>query len=476
MAGVTTKHVFFLGLGGIGMSALARHLHGLGHVVGGYDLTPSPLLAELEREGIAVTHSDQPQDMPSWAQEERPGDMTVVWTPAVPKDFPLFKHFEERGFTPVKRAALLGQLTADHPTLAVAGTHGKTTTSSWLAAMLDATEKGCHAFLGGVDANTGTNLVTRPGATWHVVEADEFDRSFHHLHPTCAAITNVEADHLDIYGTEEAFRAAFRTFGGQVKKRLILPSDLDWPTSGAPSQGPQLERFVVVHHGDPIPDHVAHVAATSPNGGSVHFSLKVPSKGGSSGTETVEFDAIPALPGRHNVANALVASALALHAGVTPSIVAKVVAEFGGVRRRMDVHLDTPEATYIDDYAHHPTELEALMEAVRERWPKREVTLIFQPHLYSRTRDFGLEFARVLALADRVFLLPIYPAREAPIPGVDAQWLFDNISSPHKHLATSDSIFGDLKACPADVLVTAGAGDIDRLVPQALQHMQDRLK
>ena len=217
MAGVTTKHVFFLGLGGIGMSALARHLHGLGHVVGGYDLTPSPLLAKLEREGIAVTHNDQPQDMPSWAQEELPGTMTVVWTPAVPKDLPLFKHFEERGFNPVKRAALLGQLTADHPTLAVAGTHGKTTTSSWLAAMLDATEDGCHAFLGGVDANTGTNLVTRRGATWHVVEADEFDRSFHHLHPTCAAITNVEADHLDIYGTEEAFRTAFRTFGGKSK-------------------------------------------------------------------------------------------------------------------------------------------------------------------------------------------------------------------------------------------------------------------
>ena len=279
-------------------------LHGLGHVVGGYDLTPSPLLAELEREGIAVTHSDQP------AGHAVVGPRGASWRhdrgldPAVPKDLPLFRHFEERGITPVKRAALLGQLTADHPTLAVAGTHGKTTTSSWLAAMLDASEDGCHAFLGGIDANTGTNLVTR-GATWHVVEADEFDRSFHHLHPTCAAITNVEADHLDIYGTEEAFRAAFLTFGGKSKTPSFCPSDLEWPTSGAPSQGPQLERFVVVHHGDPIPDHVAHVAVPLPTG---ERPLLPQGPLGSSETEP-SFDAVPALPGRHNVANALVASA-----------------------------------------------------------------------------------------------------------------------------------------------------------------------
>ena len=293
-----------------------------------------------------------------------------------------------------------------------------------------------------------------------MVEADEFDRSFHHLEPTCAAITNLEPDHLDIYGTSEAFRAAFEQFGRQVKDTLLLPAELAW---SATAGGPAIERFAVLEHGQPVPDDVHHVAHLTEGQEDVEFQVG-----------EVHFSARPALPGRHNVANALVAAALAIHAGARPKQVARAVAEFHGVHRRMDVHLDTPDAVYIDDYAHHPTELEALLSAVRERWPHRHITLVFQPHLYSRTRDFGEEFARVLGLADRLLLLPIYPAREAPIPGVDAQWLFDNISSPHKHLSTSDSIFGDLKACSADVLVTAGAGDIDRLVPQALQHMQRR--
>jgi len=469
------KHVFFLGLGGIGMSALARHLHRLGHVVAGYDLTPSPLLESLEREGIAVTHSPRPEDLPRWARRANEGTLTVVWTPAVPKDLPLFKHFLSQGHQPVKRAALLGQITRHRPTLAVAGTHGKTTTSSWLAAMLDATHEGCHAFLGGVDAKTGTNYVTREGATWHVVEADEFDRSFHHLHPDFAAVTNLEPDHLDVYGTEAAFREAFERFGSQVTKTLLLPHGLAWPNpcSGTES-GPRLERFVVCREGDDVPAEVDHLAVVSRNG-EVRFTLgRGPSQ--ADGTASTEFDVRPAMPGRHNTANALVAVALARHAGVEAPILADVVANYSGVKRRMDVLLDTAHAVYVDDYAHHPTELKALLEAVRERWPQREITLVFQPHLYSRTRDFGEEFARVLGKVDRLFLLPIYPAREAPIPGFDAQWLFDNISGTHKHLSTSDSIFGSLKACPVDVLVTAGAGDIDRLVPQALQHMQDRLE
>ena len=220
------KHVFFLGLGGIGMSALARHLHSLGHVVGGYDLTPSPLLDRLKEEGIWVGHSDDPDDLPAWARQETP---TVVWTPAVPADFRLKRHFESRGIQALKRAELLGAITRNRPTLAVAGTHGKTTTSSWLADMLMAHPAGCHAFLGGIDAATGTNLLSRPGAEWHVVEADEFDRSFHQLHPTHAAVTNLDPDHLDVYGTEDAFREAFHMFGSQVTQTLIVPHDLPWP-------------------------------------------------------------------------------------------------------------------------------------------------------------------------------------------------------------------------------------------------------
>ena len=459
MTTAVSKHVFFLGLGGIGMSALARHLARQGHVVGGYDLTPSPLLDALHEEGMHVTHSPRPEDLPPWANGTTK-DLTVVWTPAISQDFPLMTHFAQAGITPVKRAALLGAITDGKPTLAVAGTHGKTTTSSWLAAMMNAGETGCHAFLGGIDSRTGTNYLSRDGARWHVVEADEFDRSFHQLAPNCAAITNLEPDHLDIYGTPEAFREAFEQFGRQVTDTLLLPAGLAWPDT---PNGPTVERFDLLDKGQIKPHEVHHTAVITPGQEEVEFQVG-----------EVRFFARPALPGRHNVANALVAAALALHAGASPEDVAQAVGEFHGVHRRMDVHLDTPEAVYIDDYAHHPTELEALLSAVRDRWPNRHITLVFQPHLYSRTRDFGDEFARVLGLADRLFLLPIYPAREAPIPGVDAQWLFDNISSPHKHLSTSDSIFGDLKACSADVLVTAGAGDIDRLVPQALQHMQRR--
>lgn len=456
------QHVFFLGLGGIGMSALARHLHSLGHVVGGYDLTPSPLLDRLKEEGVWVGHSDDPDDLPDWARQKTP---TLVWTPAVPADFKLKRHFESRGIPALKRAELLGAIARNRPTLAVAGTHGKTTTSSWLADMLMAHPAGCHAFLGGIDAATGTNLLSRPGAEWHVVEADEFDRSFHQLHPTHAAVTNLDPDHLDVYGTEEAFREAFHVFGTQVGQTLIVPHDLPWPHQKT------LERFAVVDLGEDVPEGVDHLATLRPHAKSVTFELHR-----NNPDKICSFEAAPALAGRHNTANALVAAALASHAHVGADVLAHRVESFGGVKRRMEVHWDTPEATYIDDYAHHPSELEALLSAVRSRWPDRHVTMVFQPHLYSRTRDFGAEFARVLGQADRLFLLPIYPAREAPIPGVDAQWLFDNISSPDKHLVASDSIFTSLKACPVDVLVTAGAGDIDRLVPQALQHMQDRRK
>ena len=474
MTAIHTTHVFFLGLGGIGMSALARHLQQMGHVVGGYDKTPSALLTQLQKEGMTVTHTTKPSDLPAWAQNATRDTLTVVWTPAVPQDLPLLTHFDVLGITPIKRAALLGQLTQSQPTLAVAGTHGKTTTSSWLAAMLDATEAGCHAFLGGISARTGSNHLSRKGASWHVVEADEFDRSFHHLHPTIAAITNLEPDHLDIYGTGEAFREAFEQFGTQVQKTLLLPAGLTWMDSepSLPSQ-PQIERFALIGAGETPTGEVDHHVTWM--GEEAVFNIGSNASGGD-GMSPLTFTARPALLGAHNVVNALVASIMAWHAGVDGHTIRTVVERFGGVKRRMEVHLDHPSAVYVDDYAHHPTELQALLDAVRLRWPNREITLVFQPHLYTRTRDFGLEFAQVLGKADGVLLLPIYPAREAPIPGVDAPCLLDNISGAHTQLTTSDSIFGDLKARSVDVLVTAGAGDIDRLVPQALQHMKARLE
>lgn len=463
-----TKHVFFLGMGGIGMSALARHLHSLGHVVGGYDAQPSPLLDALQDEGLWVTLQDDPEVLPPWAREAGPDTLTVVYTPAMPAHLSHLLHFKAQGHVPMKRAQLLGQLTAQKPTLAVAGTHGKTTTSNWLAAMLWEMPDRCHAFLGGIDHSHGTNHLTSPSATWHVVEADEFDRSFHHLHPTHAAITTLDPDHLDVYGTSLALEEAFAQFGQQTREVLLLPMDLEWPHAKDGS-GPKLERFALCEAGQAPPADADHLAVLHPEGTMVEFRIGFKEKDGG-----IHFHARPSMPGKHNAANALVAASLAHHAGASQEVIARVVSEFQGVHRRMDVHLDTPNAVYIDDYAHHPTELRALIDTVKGRWPRRHLTLVFQPHLYSRTRDFMQEFSEVLALADRVILLPIYPAREAPIPGVDAQWLFDNISTPHKQLCTSDSIFGSLKACPVDVLVTAGAGDIDRLVPKALQHMQGR--
>ena len=427
-----------------------------------------PLISELVREGIAVSHSADPSDLPEWAQTMDPDHLTVVWTPAIPQKFKLFQVFAEHGIQMVKRSEVLGQLTSDLPTLAVAGTHGKTTTSTWLAHIMTLTQQGCHAFLGGIDSKSGSNFLSQPNAIWHVLEADEFDRSFHHLHPTCAAITNIDPDHLDIYGSEKAFHQAFVTFGTQVQRTLILPYGVAWPES----QFPKLERFAVIHSDEEIPAGATHAAVVSGGQGAVTFYLGM---SGIPASAAVTFEAHPSVPGLHNTANALVAVALAMHAGVDKEALKTGIETFQGVHRRLDVHLDTSAAVYVDDYAHHPSELSALIQTVKSEWPGRPVSIVFQPHLYSRTQDFLEEFAQALALADQIFLLPIYPAREEPIPGVDAQLLFDNISGTAKHLSTSESIFGDLKACSVDVLVTAGAGDIDRLVPKFLEHMQDRL-
>ena len=450
------------------MSALARHLAAQGHVVAGYDLTPSPLISQLVDEGIAVSHSANPADLPEWAQTYGPDEITVVWTPAVPLQFELCKAFTARGIRLVKRSEMLGSLTSNHPTLAVAGTHGKTTTSTWLAHIMNQTPEGCHAFLGGIDTKTGSNYLSQPHATWHVVEADEFDRSFHHLHPTFAAITNIEPDHLDIYVSENAFQQAFVQFGSQVQHTLLLPQGMAWPEEDFSI----LERFAVLRKGEDIPHDATHVAIVSVDQTPVTFQL---ARKGNPASPAITFEAHPSMPGIHNTANALVAAALALHAGADKEALIAGIESFEGVQRRLDVHLDTTTAVYVDDYAHHPTELKALIQTARQKWPGRSISIVFQPHLYSRTRDFLNEFALALASADQVFLLPIYPAREEPIPGVDAQWLFDNISSTAKHLSTSESIFGDLKACSVDVLISAGAGDIDRLVPKFLEHMQNRL-
>ena len=450
------RHHFLLGIGGIGMSAIARHLHQMGHVVAGYDLTRSHLTKALEQEGMTVVYEDDLHSLPGWVMTLPPSDMSVVWTPAVPRQLGLLQALERRGHTLVKRASMLGSITAGTPSLAVAGTHGKTTTSSMLAAMFREHTQPCYAFLGGIDALTKSNYLTAPNAHWHVVEADEFDRSFHHLHPTHAAIITVDPDHLDVYDQKEALLEAFVQFGRQVSETLLLPQGLKWPAM----DGPEVRRFEVVN--EEADSEATYHAILRPDAQTTTFCL----------AESPPFEAKVSLPGKHNVANALVAASLAHCAGIDPLAIAQGVANFQGVHRRFDVHLDNKSNVYVDDYAHHPTELQALIDTVKARWPQRHITLVFQPHLYSRTRDFMAEFAQALGSVDRVLLLPIYPARELPIPGVDAQWLFENISGNQKKLVSSKSIFDSLKACPVDVLVTAGAGDIDCLVPEVLLHLQ----
>lgn len=430
---------FFLGIGGIGMSALARYLKAEGWHVAGYDRTATPLTNALVNEGIAVSHDPTPGAFPSgWNAAE----VLCVYTPAVPMDLALRMHLEASGILH-KRSALLGAITRNHPTLAVAGTHGKTTTTTLLAHLL---ADRCNAFLGGLAAATGSNLHLTPEAAWTVVEADEFDRSFLHLHPTHAAVTSLDLDHLDIYGDAEQFIAGFQSFTGQIQRTLLLHHALT---------GRLHPPVPVTTYG--IDAGALRATRVERHGAQTRFTLVRPD-----GPEVPNL--VLPMPGLHNLENAVAACGLALQAGLEPTELRARLASFQGVHRRFQYHLRGPETVYIDDYAHHPEELRCALEAARSAHPGKPLTGIFQPHLFSRTRDHLDGFAQVLSTLDALVLMPIYPAREAPIPGVDSQSLFDKISGPVKELAPAERIFDCLKGMPRDVVLTLGAGDIDRLV------------
>ena len=430
---------FLLGIGGIGMSAIARYLQAQGWEVAGYDRTASELTRDLAREGMHISHAPDASALPPGWQ---PADVLRIFTPAVPADLPLRQLLEAAG--PLhKRSAILGAIAAQQPSLAVAGTHGKTTTTTLLAHLL---QDRCNAFLGGIAAATGSNLYLNRGAAWTVVEADEFDRSFLHLHPTHAAITSLDPDHLDIYGDPDAFTAGFEAFAGQIQHSLLLHhtlSDRLHPSCPVRTYG--------IESGD------VRATEVQREGARTRFTLEHPDGPPIAGC------ALP-MPGLHNLENAVAAAGLALAAGLTPELLQERLASFPGVHRRFQYHLTGPATTYIDDYAHHPEELRRTIEAARTAHPGKRLTGIFQPHLFTRTRDHLDGFAEVLSLLDACILLPIYPAREAPIPGVDSQSLFDKISAPHKELVAPERIFDCLKGMPREVVMTLGAGDIDRWV------------
>lgn len=437
---------YFLGIGGIGMSALARYFASEGCRVLGYDRTCTPLTTELEAEGIAVQYEDRVD----WVEGLDVEKTLVVRTPAVPEDAAVYVWLREHGFHIVKRAELLGEVTRQKKALCVAGTHGKTTTSTILAHILYGSHAGANAFLGGIANNYGTNLLLNKESDVVVVEADEFDRSFHHLTPYMSVITSMDPDHLDIYGTEAAYRASFEQYAGLVEHALVVKSSLKLNVESLKAR---VYTYSVGEKADFYADNVRV------KDGEIWFDFYTP--------ESKVADIQLGVPVLVNVENSVAAMALAVLMGATEEELREGMRSFMGVYRRFNVHVNTPRVTYIDDYAHHPQELKATIDSVRYLFPGRYVIGVFQPHLYSRTRDFADGFAEVLSGVDEVALLPIYPAREEPIEGVTSEWLMEKIGT--KRALVLPNILAKylrerVKQCVAQgkdcVVVTMGAGDI----------------
>ena len=447
------KNVYFIGIGGIGMSAIARYYKFKGYNVGGYDRTPSELTAELESEGIAVHYEDDITRIPTSVD-----DTLVVYTPAVPESLQELQYVRERGYRVIKRSRMLGEISEGQKCLAVAGTHGKTTTSTLTAHILTESGEGCTAFLGGISKNYGTNLLMSKNDVV-VAEADEFDRSFLQLHPDIAVITAMDADHLDIYGDLAHVQEAFRQFASQVKGTLIIKHGL--PVSSSDTAA----RILSYHFSDTAADFHAENLSVDALG---HFSYDLHHPGG----------VIPGIRvgtlGWVNVENSVAAAAIALTHGIAPEAIRNAIGSFQGAKRRLDEHINTPGLTYIDDYAHHPAELATAISSIREIFPGRKLTGIFQPHLYTRTRDFAPEFAQALSALDKLILLDIYPAREEPIPGVTSEIIFKDVTAPEKVLITKEELMPYLEKEPVDVLVTFGAGNIDRYIEPIKEMLTSR--
>ena len=435
--------VYFIGIGGIGMSAIARYFKFKGLRVSGYDRTPSPLTDRLQAEGIEVHFKDDVSCIPEDASET-----LVIYTPAVPDTLEELKYVRENGYRVVKRSKALGEITAGQTCLAVAGTHGKTTTSTLIAHILTEGANGCSAFLGGISKNYGTNLLMSHTPTV-VAEADEFDRSFLQLHPAIAAITSMDADHLDIYGDLAHVQEAFRTFASQVSETLILK--LGCPVSSNDTSA----KIFTYHFDKPEADFHSVNLRLAEDG---HYTYDLSYPGG------VLSDIRVGTLGWVNVENSIAAAAVCLCYGMDAQKVKKAIGSFQGAVRRLDEHINTKELTYIDDYAHHPAELSAAITSIKEIFPGRKVTGIFQPHLYTRTRDFAEQFSLALDRLDKVVLLDIYPAREEPLPGDSSALIFNGIHHAEKIMLKKDELLDYLRNEPVDVLCTFGAGDIDRLV------------
>jgi len=443
------KNVYFIGIGGIGMSALARYFKAIGKQVSGYDKTPSILTGELIESGIDIHFEDNISLIPADYYVE---NTLVIITPAIPVKHSEWNYFLEREYQVKKRAEVLGIITKDTFCFAVAGTHGKTTTSSILGHILYESGADVTAFIGGIVENYDSNLIGT-GKTVTVVEADEFDRSFLHLHPDIACVTSMDADHLDIYGTSTAIEASFVEFANKVENKSNL-----FITNELPIQG------VVCAVNEEAVFEAFNVRIES---SSYVFDVKTPNG--------IIKDLRFGLPGKHNLMNALVASAMAITYGTPTNVIASALASFRGIRRRFSYQIKEDNLVYIDDYAHHPTEINAVHQAVRELYPGQKVLAIFQPHLFSRTRDFADNFAKSLSAFDEVFLMEIYPARELPMEGIDSQWLMDKMTNDNKKIVTKEDLIPEILANDATVIVTIGAGDLGEMVPSIKKALYENL-
>ena len=443
---------YFLGIGGIGMSALARYFAAKGFRVLGYDKTSSPLTQTLESEGIEVQYDDRLDGV----EQLDVAKTVVVRTPAVPEDMAVYVWLRDNGFTILKRAEVLGLITRQQQALCVAGTHGKTTTSTILAHILYQSHVGTNAFLGGIANNYGTNLLLNANSDYVVVEADEFDRSFHQLTPHISVITSMDPDHLDIYGTEEAYCESFEHYASLVENALVVHKRVS-------IIGTRLSAKVYTYAVNEPADFYADNVRVED--GQIYFDFHTPN--------SVITDLQLGVPVWVNIENSVAAMAVAYMVGASEEELRYGIASFSGVYRRFNIHINTPQVIYIDDYAHHPQELAATIESVRRLFPDRYVIGVFQPHLYSRTHDFADGFAQVLDLVDEVALLPIYPARELPILGVTSEWLLEKIQAKRALVLPSilpkylrERVKNRLADGNKVVVITMGAGDIDRQVAE----------
>ncbi len=448
--------LFFLGIGGIGMSALALYFKKMGWVTGGYDKTPSDITGALEKEGIKVVYEDSITALPDEFSNPADKELLVTFTPAIPVDHPQLVFYKKSGVEILKRSQLLGLISKSAKTFAVAGTHGKTTTSTMLAHFLRTAGNDCQAFLGGISQNYGSNVLFGKSGDW-VIEADEYDRSFLTLEPAHIILTSMDPDHLDIYQSGKGVRESYNEFLGKRKTNgfTLVASQINPDLYGGKKDGYFTYGF------EPKADFKAENIRVED--GKFVFDIK--------GPDVLWTNVSLALPGRHNVQNALGAAALAHLTGHSKTGILNGISTFKGVARRFEFHVRKKNRVYIDDYAHHPEEIRAALGGIKELYPGKEITLVFQPHLFTRTRDFLSEFARELGKADKLILLDIYPAREKPIPGVTSGELLKNISCPYKTLVSKSELSAHIQDLRPEILVSMGAGDIDRLVPQLKETM-----